>query len=60
MKGAKGKKLDYTIEEVAEDMKLTPWRSLQGIKDETLLVSVLSRVLAKELSLDEMVFELSK
>ena len=60
VKGAKGKKLDYTIEEAAEDMKLTPWRSLQGIKDETLLVSVLSRVLAKELSLDEMVVELSK
>ena len=60
VKGAKGKKIDYIIEEAAEDMKLTPWRALQGIKDETLLISVLSRVLSKELSLDEMVVELSK
>ena len=60
VKGIKGKKIDYTIEEAAEDMKLTPWRALQGIKDETLLVSVLSRVISKELSLDEMVVELSK
>ena len=60
VKGTKGKKTDYTIEEAAEDMKLTPWRALQGIKDETLLVSVLSRVISKELSLDEMVVELSK
>mgnify|MGYP000382597286 FL=1 len=59
-KGTKGKRTDYTIEEAAEDMKLTPWRALQGIKDETLLVSVLSRVISKELSLDDMVLELSK
>ena len=60
VKGSKGKKLDFTIEEAAEDMKLTQWRALQGIKDETLLTSVLSRVISKELSLDEMVVELSK
>ena len=58
--GSKAKKIDLTIEEAAEDMKLTPWRSLQGIKLETLLVSVLSRVVSKELSLDEMVTELNK
>ena len=58
--GSKAKKIDLTIEEAADDMKLTPWRSLQGIKDETLLVSVLSRVVSKELSLDEMVTELNK
>ena len=58
--GSKARKIDLTIEEAAEDMKLTPWRSLQGIKDETLLVSVLSRVVSKELSLDEMVTELNK
>ena len=60
MKGVKGKKLDYTIEEAAEDMKLTPSTALQGIKDDTYLVSVLSRVIARKLSLDEMVLELSK
>ncbi len=59
-KESKGKKLEYTIEEAAEDMKLTPWRALQGIRDERLLISVLSRVISKELSLDEMVLELSK
>ena len=59
VKGAKGKKVDFTIEEVAEDMKLTPWRALQGIKDERLIVCVLSRVISKELSLDDMVLELS-
>ena len=41
-------------------MNLLPWRSLQGIKDEILLVSVLSRVVAKEFSLDEMVSEFQK
>ena len=60
MKGSKGKKLDFTIKEAPEDMKLAPWRALQGIKDETLLMSVLSRVISKELSLDEMVVELLK
>mgnify|MGYP007014637481 FL=1 len=60
VKGSKGNKMDFTIEEAEEEMKLTSWRALQGIKDETLLTSVLSRVIAKELSLDEMVLELSK
>ena len=60
VKGSKGKKTNFTIEEAAEDMKLTPWRSLQGINDETLLMSVLSRVIAKELTLDEMIVEVSK
>ena len=49
------KKIDLTIEEAVDDMKLTPWRSMQGIKDEQLLVSV-----AKELSLEEMVTEFNK
>ena len=49
------RKSDLIIEELPEVMKLLPWRSLQGIKDERLLVSVLSRVAAKELSLDKMV-----
>ena len=49
----KSRKSDLIIEELPEDMKLLPWRSLQGIKDERLLVSVLSRVAAKEFSLYE-------
>ena len=35
----KGKKTNYIIEEVVEDMKLASWRALQGIKDKTLLSS---------------------
>ena len=54
------KKIDLTIKEATDDMKLTQWRSMQGIKDEQLLVSVLSRVVAKELSLEEMVIEFTK
>ena len=54
------KKIDLTIEEVADDMKLSKWRAMQWIKHEQLLVSVLSRVVAKELSLEEMVTEFNK
>ena len=57
VKGTKGKKHDYTNEEAAEDMNLTPWRALQGIEDETLLVHVLSRIIVTELGLDETILE---
>ena len=60
VKGNKGKKIDYTIEEAVENMKLMPWRALRGIKDERLVVSVLSRVISKEHSLDDTALELSK
>ena len=39
---SKSRKSDLIIEELPKDMKLLPWRSLQGIKDERLLVSLLS------------------
>ena len=51
------KKFDLTIEETAGDMKLSLWREMQGIKEEQLLVSDLSR---KELSIEEMVTEFNK
>ena len=51
------KKIELTIEEVVDDMKLSHWQAMQGIKDEQLLVSILSRIVAKELSLEEMVTE---
>ena len=57
---SKSCKSDLIIEELPKDMKLLPWRSLQGIKDEGLLVFVLSPVAAKEFSLDEMVTEFQK
>ena len=52
---SKSRKSDLVIEELAEYMKLLPWRSLQGIKDDKLLISASSRVAAKEFGLDEMV-----
>ena len=54
---SKSRKSDLIIEELPEDIKFLPWRSLQGMKDERLLVFFLSRVVAKEFSLDEMVNE---
>ena len=60
LKSTTPKKIDLTIEEAADDMKLSLWRVVQGIKDEQLLLSVLSRVVAKELSLEEMVTEFNK
>ena len=60
LKSTTTKKIDLTIEEATDDMKLSLWRAIQGIKDEQLLVSVLSRVVAKEISLEEMVTEFNK
>ena len=60
LKSTTTKKIDLTIEEVVDDMKLSLWRAMQGIKDGQLLVSILSRVVAKELSLEEMVTEFNK
>ena len=60
LKSSAAKKIELTIEEAADDMKLSLWRAMQGIKDEQLLISVLSRIVAKELSLEEMVTEFNK
>ena len=60
LKSTSAKNIHLTIKETADDMKLSLWRAMQGIKDEQLLVSVLSRVVAKELSLEEMVTEFNK
>ena len=57
---SKSRKSDLIIEERHDDMKLLPWWSLQGINDARLLISVLSRVVAKEFSLDEMVTKFQK
>ena len=46
---SKSRKSDFIIENIPEDMKLLPWWSLKGIKDERLLVSVLSEVAGNEL-----------
>lgn len=43
-----------------EDMTITPWRTMQGVKDEKLVKSVLSRVKSGELSMDEMCAKFQK
>ena len=60
LKSTAAKKIDLTVEEVVDNMKLSLWRAMQSIKEELRLVSVLSRVVAKELSLDEMIIEFNK
>ena len=50
----KSKRPDVALKALAEDMKITPWRSMQGIRDEKFLISALSQVKAGEFSLDEM------
>ena len=60
MKSTIAKKIDLTIKEAVDDMKMSLWRAMKGIKDEQLLVSVLSRVVAKALSLEEMVTEFNQ
>ena len=49
---SKSCKSDFIIKKLLEDMKLLPRQSLQGIKDDMLLIYLLSRVVAKEFSLD--------
>ena len=60
LKSQAAKDIDLTIEEAADDMKLSLWRAMQGIKESQLLVFVLSRVVVKALSLEEMVIEFNK
>ena len=43
-----------------EDMTVTPWRTMQGVKDEKLFKSILSCVKLGELSMDEMCAEFQK
>ena len=41
-------------------MNITPWRSMQGVKDENLVKTILSRVKSGELSMNEMSEEFLK
>ena len=60
LKSTVAKTIDLTIEEAVDDMKLSLWWVMQVIKYEQLLILVLSRVVAKELSLEEVVIEFNK
>ena len=42
------------VKNLSEDMTITPWRALQGAKDETLISIVFSRVKSGQLSMKEM------
>ena len=41
-------------------MTITPWRALQGVKDETLMSTILSRVNSGAFSMEEMCNEFEK
>ena len=43
-----------------EDMTITLWRTMQGVKDETLIATILSQVKAGELSMEKMCNEFDK
>eukprot|EP01018_Ginkgo_biloba_P013093 Gb_10123 [translate_table: standard] len=49
-----------TLLPLPDDMSPSPWRCLQGIKDEKILISILSRVKSTDLSLNEMAEEFTK
>ena len=48
------------VKNFPEDMDITPWRSLQDVKDETLLCTIFSRVKSGELDTEEMCNEFEK
>ena len=41
-------------------MNITPWRTMQGVKDETLIATILSQVKSGELSMEKMCNEFDK
>jgi hypothetical protein len=48
------------IKNLPDDMTITPWRTMQGVKDEKLVIAILSRVRSGELSMEEMCDEFKK
>ena len=42
------------MKQLLEDMTITPWRTMQGVKDDKLVKSVLARMNSGELSMEEM------
>ncbi|MCO5606960.1 hypothetical protein L7F22_061151 [Adiantum nelumboides] len=51
---------EETLKPIPEDMKITPWRSMQGIQEKHIILSILARVKGGALSLDEMSKEFEK
>ena len=48
------------IKNLPDDMTITPWRSIQGVKDDKLIITILSCVRSGELSMEEMFDEFKK
>ena len=48
------------MKQLLEDMTITPWRALQGVKDEKIVKAILSCVRSGEISLEEMSEEFQK
>jgi hypothetical protein len=48
------------IKNLPDDMTITPWRMMQGVKDEKLAIVILSRVSSGELSMEEIYDEFKK
>jgi len=53
-------KSGHEMKQLPEDMTITPWRALQGVKDEIFFKEILSHVKLGELSLEEMSEEFQK
>lgn len=48
------------MKQLPDDMTITPWREMQGVKDKKVVKTILSRVELGELSLEEMSEEFQK
>ena len=48
------------IKNLPDDMTITPWTSMQGVKDDKLIITILSRVRLGEFSMEEMCDEFKK
>ena len=48
------------MKKLLEDMTITPWRALEGVKDEKFVKAILSRVRSGELSLEKISEEFQK
>ena len=53
-------KLAPEMKHLPDNMTITPWRAMQGVKDEKIVKTILSRLRSGELSLEEMSEELQK
>jgi hypothetical protein len=48
------------IKNLHDDMTITPWRSIQGVNDDKLIITILSCVRSRELSMEERCDEFKK